>query len=478
MEGSVDEGLGRDAAGDHAGQLADHRLVRTNLENEAETRVEPVPAQLEVRRVDHPLGLVLTLAGELDLATVSLLQEQLDQAMRGSRVVVIDLSALRFMDSSALQVLVRAEQQLRASDGQLTLVYGPRAVRRVFENHELDRYFTWCDSLGSAFQIALDRRTGSQRICRAHRQPTNRRRAGRRTRRSDVMSTAWIGADTVSRGLFERWQRDKDPRARERLVERYLPLARNLAARYRGRAGEPFDDLLQVASLGLLKALDRFDPDRGTAFSSFAVPTILGELKRHFRDTGWSAHVPRGAQELALKVQKAEQAVSSRLGRSPTAAELAQYMDVTLEQVIDGLEAAAAHHAASLEAPHDELDGTPRPLTEALGEEDPRFEQIDASLTITSAARGLSEREHHVLELRFDRELTQSEIAQRIGVSQMQVSRILRGALACLRELAEPEDHASQPVETKDGNRRCFCLDPARRDAEDGWRPAARVRRR
>ena len=248
------------------------------------------------------------------------------------------------------------------------------------------------------------------------------------------MSTAAVGRERVSRGLFERWQRDKDPRARECLVERYLPLARKLAARYRGRAGEPFDDLLQVASLGLLKALDRFDPDRGTAFSSFAVPTILGELKRYFRDTGWSAHVPRGAQELALKVQEAEQAVSPRLGRSPTAAELAQYMEVTVEQVIDGLEAAAAHHAASLEEPHDELDGESRSLADVLGEEDPRFGQIDASLTITSAARGLSEREQRVLQLRFYGELTQSEIAKRIGVSQMQVSRILRGAVERMRE--------------------------------------------
>ena len=255
--------------------------------------------------------------------------------------------------------------------------------------------------------------------------------------------------------MFERWQRDKDPRARECLAERYLPLARTLAARYRGRAGEPFDDLLQVASLGLLKAIDRFDPDRGTAFSSFAVPTILGELKRYFRDTGWSAHVPRGAQELALKVQEAEQAISPRLGRSPTAGELAQYMEVSVEQVLDGLEAAAAHHATSLEEPHDELDGESQSLADAFGEDDPRFEQIDASLTIASAARELSEREQRVLELRFYGELTQSEIAKRIGVSQMQVSRILRGALAHLREHALAEYDPHQPVKsagTKDGN--------------------------
>ena len=269
------------------------------------------------------------------------------------------------------------------------------------------------------------------------------------------MSTAAVGRERATRGLFERWQRDKDPRARECLAECYLPLARTLAARYRGRGGEPFDDLLQVASLGLLKAIDRFDPDRGTAFSSFAVPTILGELKRYFRDTGWSAHVPRGAQELALKVQEAEQAISPRLGRSPTADELALYMEVSVEQVLDGLEAAAAHHAASLEEPHDELDGESQSLADAFGEDDPRFEQIDASLTVASAARELSEREQRVLELRFYGELTQSEIAKRIGVSQMQVSRILRGALAHLRELALAEYGPHQPVKsagTEDGN--------------------------
>ncbi len=270
------------------------------------------------------------------------------------------------------------------------------------------------------------------------------------------MSTAAVGRDTGSRELFERWQRHKDPDARECLVERYLPLARKLASRYRGRAGEPFDDLLQVASLGLLKALDRFDLDRGLAFSSFAVPTILGELKRYFRDLGWSVHVPRGAQELALKVQQAERAVSARLGRSPTPDELAQYMEVSVEEVIEGLEAAAAHHATSLEQPHDELDGESRSLSDALGEEDPGFEQIDASLTITSEVSRLSEREQRVLQLRFDDELTQSEIGKRIGVSQMQVSRILRGALERLRESTPTEADAAQlphSAGTKDGHR-------------------------
>jgi len=266
------------------------------------------------------------------------------------------------------------------------------------------------------------------------------------------MSSAPVGRERATRELFERWQRDKDPHARECLVECYLPLARKLAARYRGRGGEAFDDLLQVASLGLLGAIDRFDPNRGTAFSTFAVPTIVGELKRYFRDTGWSAHVPRGQQELALKVQEAEQAISSRLGRSPTAVELALYMEVSVEEVLDGMEAAAAHHATSLQLPHDELDGESRSLSDLLGQDDPRFEQIDASLTITSAANELSEGERRVLEMRFSGELTQSEIAKRIGVSQMQVSRILRAALAHLRELALAEFDDEQPVKSAGSN--------------------------
>src|SRR5438876_12300006 len=147
--------------------------------------------------------------------------------------------------------------------------------------------------------------------------------------------------------LFERWQKHGDERARAELVKRFLPLARNLARRYAG-AREPFDDLLQVASLGLVKAVDRFDIDRGAAFSSFAVPTILGELKRYFRDLGWSVHVPRGAQEQALKVQEAHERLTTKTGRAPTVDELAQYLELSVEDVLDALETAAAHHSTSL----------------------------------------------------------------------------------------------------------------------------------
>src|SRR5947209_1728968 len=160
---------------------------------------------------------------------------------------------------------------------------------------------------------------------------------------------------TGNQKLFIRWQQHGDQRAREELVDRFLPLAPNLARRYAG-AREPFDDLLQVASLGLVKAIDRFDVDRGAAFSSFAVPTILGELKRYFRDLGWSVHVPRGAQEQALKVQEAQELLTTRTGRPPTVNELAEYMEFAVEDVLDALETAAAHHASSLDAPREDGD--------------------------------------------------------------------------------------------------------------------------
>jgi RNA polymerase sigma-B factor len=244
-------------------------------------------------------------------------------------------------------------------------------------------------------------------------------------------------ADTAE--LFVRWQKHEDTFAREELVERFLPLARKLARRYSG-AHEPFDDLLQVASLGLVKAIDRFDLSRGTAFSSFAVPTILGELKRYFRDLGWSVHVPRGAQELALKVEDARQKLTTRTGRPPSVPELAEYLELSLEDVLEALETAGAHHTASLDSPRDDGEDESGTLADAFGQVDERFEVVDAKVTIAAAAEHLGARERRVLLLRFVEDLTQSQIASLIGVSQMQVSRILRRALDQLRELTQAED--------------------------------------
>jgi RNA polymerase sigma-B factor len=242
--------------------------------------------------------------------------------------------------------------------------------------------------------------------------------------------------------LFIRWQRDRDPRAREELVQRFLPLARKLARRYSG-AREPFDDLLQVASLGLVKAVDRFDTSRGTAFSSFAVPTILGELKRYFRDLGWAVHVPRGAQELAVKVEDAQQQLSARSGRSPTVQELAEYLELSIEDVLSSLETSRAHHAASLDAPHDDSEGESGTVADSFGDEDPGLLLADARVTMGAAARHLTQREREVLTLRFVKDLTQTQIADQIGVSQMQVSRILRRSIARLAELTDDAAEAA-----------------------------------
>jgi len=239
-----------------------------------------------------------------------------------------------------------------------------------------------------------------------------------------------------SEALFYRWQKLHDRTARDELVERFLPLARKLARRY-NVGHEPFDDLLQVASLGLVKAVDRFDCSRGNAFSSFAVPTILGELKRYFRDHGWAVHVPRGAQERAVKVEDAQQQLSVKSGRAPTVPELAEYLELSIEEVLESLETARAHHATSLDAPHDDGEGESAKLVDTFGEDDPHLGIADARITVRVAASQLSRRERQVLALRFVDDLTQTQIAEQIGVSQMQVSRILRRSIARLTELTE-----------------------------------------
>src|SRR5436305_6084160 len=201
---------------------------------------------------------------------------------------------------------------------------------------------------------------------------------------------------TDSGELFVRWQKHGDQRAREELVERFLPLARKLARRYSG-AREPFEDLLQVASLGLVKAIDRYDSSRGTAFSSFAVPTILGELKRYFRDLGWAVHVPRGAQEQAVRVEEAQNRLTSRTGRSPTVPELAEYLELSIEEVLDSLETSRAHHASSLDAPYDDGEGEAGSVVDRFGCEDVSLRLVVDRLTIGGAAKQLPAREREVL---------------------------------------------------------------------------------
>jgi RNA polymerase sigma-B factor len=234
---------------------------------------------------------------------------------------------------------------------------------------------------------------------------------------------------------FARYHRTRDPALREALVRRFLPLARHLAGRYARRAER--DDLEQVAALALLKAIERYDPERGNAFSSFAVPTILGELKRYFRDLGWTVRVPRDLQELSLRLSRVTGELTAALGRSPTVAELAQHCDVGVEQVVEALATSTAHHPDSLDRPRSEEDE--ESVGEVLGaREDPAFAQVETAAELDQLLRQLSDRERLILHLRFRLELTQAEIGERVGVSQMHVSRLIRESIEQLHSAASP----------------------------------------
>jgi RNA polymerase sigma-B factor len=242
--------------------------------------------------------------------------------------------------------------------------------------------------------------------------------------------------DPSGEDLIARHRRTGDPRLREAAIERYMPLARRLARRYHhGR--EPFDDLVQVAYLGLVKAIDRFDPARGTRFSSFAVPTISGELRRYFRDATWTVHVPRGVQELALDVTTASATLTTRLGRAPTVRELAAELELELEHVADAMQARAAQDIASLDHPRGGGEDGDATLAELVGAEDDRLDLIDHQVAAAPLIRALPAREREILFLRFAHDLTQSEIAARVGCSQMQVSRLLRRAIARLSQVSD-----------------------------------------
>ena len=230
---------------------------------------------------------------------------------------------------------------------------------------------------------------------------------------------------------------------RRQLVIDHMALARRLARRY-ATGPQSLEELNQVACLGLVKAVDRYDPARGTTLASFAIPTILGELKRHFRDARWAARVPREIQERSVWLERELDALTARLGRSPRPSELAAATGVDVELVLEALEASRSRRAASLDAPV-EQDEEAVTSADLLGSEDPSYAAVDELLTLTAALRELSARERVVLRLRYVEELSQADIGQHIGVSQMQVSRLLRQALAKLEESVLLNPAASGP---------------------------------
>ena len=230
------------------------------------------------------------------------------------------------------------------------------------------------------------------------------------------------------RALFARLEHDSTGTARAAIVERFLPLVRHIARRY-DNGDEPFEDLVQVGSVGLLKAIDRFDPRRGLAFSSLAVPTIAGEIKRHFRDRTWAVRAPRHLQEVAWRMRQIQGSLEAELGRVPTAAELADALGVSIEELLEARTASAAQYADSLDQQRggDESEGLSR--VDAFAVEDRNFRAVDDAVTLAQLQRCLDDREREILRLRFEEDLLQSEIAEIIGCSQMHVSRLLQGAL-------------------------------------------------
>jgi RNA polymerase sigma-B factor len=235
----------------------------------------------------------------------------------------------------------------------------------------------------------------------------------------------------------------QDGKSTSELIHEHLPLARRLASRYAGK-GEPLDDLIQVARLGLVNAAQRFDPDRGLEFTKFAVPTILGELRRHFRDSCWAVRVPRGLQELATRVQTTADELSREQGRSPTVREVASRLEISEDEVLEAIEAGSAYSAASLDAPAAKDDPTGPTLGDRLGSEESMIDLVEAKEAAREALSHLPERERRVLTLRYFGDRTQREIAEELHISQMHVSRLLARTLTLLR------DHLVDEVELPD----------------------------
>jgi RNA polymerase sigma-B factor len=226
--------------------------------------------------------------------------------------------------------------------------------------------------------------------------------------------------------LLRRYATTPDPRLKEELVERFLPLARSLALRYRGTP-EQLEDLIQVASLGLVKALDGFDLERGESFKAYATPTILGELRRHFRDRVWELRLPRRLQERTMDVREAAEALSEEHRRTPTVSQIAERLGLSEEEVLEAVQADSARRTLSLDVPRGSEGAEAEPMIDTVGEPEAGYDRVEAQLAAENTP--LTERERTVLRLRFEEDLKQREIGRRLGVSQMQVSRIMRTAL-------------------------------------------------
>jgi RNA polymerase sigma-B factor len=247
----------------------------------------------------------------------------------------------------------------------------------------------------------------------------------------------------ADRDLLRRYHSEGDVQAREQLIEQYLPLVRSLARRYSYR-GEQLEDLVQVGCIGLIKAIDRFDIDRGVELTTYATPNIIGEIKRHFRDKGWSVRVPRGLQELNVRLSHLIEELTVQLERSPTIPELAKAAGVEEEEVLEALESGQAYATLSLSSPAAGDENSDLDPLESLGEIEHQYEVSEDRALLAPGLRALDDRERKILHLRFYEGLTQSQIAQQVGISQMHVSRLIRRALEKIREEIAAEEHTAK----------------------------------
>ena len=262
------------------------------------------------------------------------------------------------------------------------------------------------------------------------------RAAARALRRASGGKAAWDKDRT--RELFRRFKEQGDAEARDQLIVNHINLVRFLASKFKNR-GESLEDLIQVGTIGLIKAIDRFDPDRGLEFTTYATPTIMGEIKRHFRDKGWSVRVPRRLQELSAKVNQATDELTNQLQRSPSVAEIADYLGSSVDEVLEAMESSSAYSSVPLEGGGSGEDDESPSVIDHYATEDPDLAASDDRIVLEQAIADFSPREQEIIRMRFEQGLTQVEIAEREGISQVQVSRLLRRALRRLQDKIDPE---------------------------------------
>ena len=262
------------------------------------------------------------------------------------------------------------------------------------------------------------------------------RAAARALRRASGGKAAWDKDRT--RELFRRFKEQGDAEARDQLIVNHINLVRFLASRFKNR-GESLEDLIQVGTIGLIKAIDRFDPERGLEFTTYATPTIMGEIKRHFRDKGWSVRVPRRLQELSAKVNQATDELTNQLQRSPSVAEIADYLGSSVDEVLEAMESSSAYSSVPLEGGGSGEDDESPSVIDHYATEDPDLAASDDRIVLEQAIADFSPREQEIIRMRFEQGLTQVEIAEREGISQVQVSRLLRRALRRLQDKIDPE---------------------------------------